>query len=792
MKWSFTATGKRRALCFLALLLIISFYDVVFLNKTFKVTTANSQALPTGAYGQENNKPAFIPVNGTDSPVLEEPVYEFIKQNLKKGILPLWNPHQACGFSLIGMIQVGIFFPLHIILYLFPQLYGWDILILVRVLLAGFFAYWFMRSMECEEIPSLATAIAFMLSGPMLLLQYWTANVDILTPVLLIALDRLIRQNKTHNIVFLAVTVALTFFAGHPEHIFLVNVYGFTFFVFRLIHLRKTANIKKTIAFLLTSYTLGIGLSAIVLFPFLHTFISEAWHGHPEGVGLFMEEQRNRAITLALPHFFQKAPITYQWQFAGWWGGYIGTLPFALAVMSLFNRHKKGLASFFAAMTVIIIGKQYGVPVINWLGHLPLFNVCRYAIHTPPLAAFSVAVLAGLGIQSILDSKNVFRKGLWFSVSLLVLAIIHMIFFSHLTKEEIPFTFPLYATLFALGVLVLFQLILFLKDKKILSQQWIALLLVGVLFAELFCYIHRERPNRFNSFGKVPYMEFLKASPQHVRGYGLFWAFYPNTATGFGVDDLGYFFGLVPKRFVKFTNTFLKENHFQNNLRPPALRAIPILDREPFLNLLNVGYIVTPKNVGQYLRQFPHYMDQIKNSLAQPVYAKEVNIHPRKEAFPRAFIVHKAIFEPNEEKALFLMKQIQNKLRFVAVINHPPIQKLSAMLKDLPLTDKSVTEIIKYSPNEVIVGALMENPGFLVLSDAYHPDWKVYVNGKDWKLFQTDYLIRSVFLPKGKYQVRFVFEPKSFYLGGYVSLAALLILILLCIFPRLKKQPTPK
>ena len=102
----------------LLLFLAISFYDVFFLGKTFKVTTCIAQALPSGPYGQENNKLAFIPVNGTDAPVLEEPIYHFLKLNFRKGILPLWNPHQACGYPLIGMIQIGMFFPLNLILYL--------------------------------------------------------------------------------------------------------------------------------------------------------------------------------------------------------------------------------------------------------------------------------------------------------------------------------------------------------------------------------------------------------------------------------------------------------------------------------------------------------------------------------------------------------------------------------------------------------------------------------------------------------------------------------------------------
>ena len=97
-------------------LLVVCFYDIVFLGKTFKVTTANAQALTYGPYGQEKNKPKFIPVNGTDTSVQDEPVYEFIKRNLKKKILPLWNPHQACGFPLIGELEIGMFFPLTFIM----------------------------------------------------------------------------------------------------------------------------------------------------------------------------------------------------------------------------------------------------------------------------------------------------------------------------------------------------------------------------------------------------------------------------------------------------------------------------------------------------------------------------------------------------------------------------------------------------------------------------------------------------------------------------------------------------
>ena len=115
---------KKEHFCIVLLLLcitIVSFYEIIFLNKTFKVTTIVAQALHNGVYGQQLNRLKFLPQNGTDTAILEEPILQFVKNTLWQGILPLWNPHQACGFPLIGIIEIGLFYPLNLIMYLLPQ-----------------------------------------------------------------------------------------------------------------------------------------------------------------------------------------------------------------------------------------------------------------------------------------------------------------------------------------------------------------------------------------------------------------------------------------------------------------------------------------------------------------------------------------------------------------------------------------------------------------------------------------------------------------------------------------------
>ncbi len=760
----------------LSLLLCAAFYDVVFLNKTLKVTTANSQALPNGVYGQEHNKPRFIPANGTDAPVSEEPIYEFIKQNLKRGILPLWNPHQACGYSLIGMLEVGIFYPLTLIVYLLPNIVSIDILILSRLLLAGLFTFWFMRRIGFKDPPAFCSALVFMLSGPMVLLQYWTANVDLLLPLLLIALNRLIiREASQHSFATLALVISLTIFAGHPEHVFFVNAFGLAFFVFQTLSLTPKNNYKKLFLSYAGAYLLGAALASIVLFPFLRNLVGEFWNGHPLGTGLLMEEQRDRALSLALPHFFQKENLTFNFTFAGWWGGYLGTLPLALVFLSLFNNHKKGLNYFFAILLLLILSKAYGLPFINWIGHLPIFDTCRYAIHTPPLAAFCVAVLSGMGFRSITSTKKLFFKALIFTIGLLIIVGIHL----YILRHAPHFHISLAASAFAFSLLLIFQIILALKDRHILKNKFLSIALLALVFLELFLYIHREHPKRFDSFAKVPYIEFLKSQNEPARSYGIFWAFYPNTATGFGVDDLGYFLGLVPTRFVDFVNALIIEDHFQKDLRPPALRAMPIEGKRQYiLDLLGVRYIIAPTSM------------RLENLFKMaPVYQKEVSIFERPTALPRAYIVHRAIFEPDKTKSLNLIGRLNTAGRQGIIISDPDNENLSVQLNSTPIEDASSVKIIHENPNEIFLTAQMEHPGFVVLTQSYHPDWKVTIDGKNAKVFQTNYLLRSVFVPQGTHEIKFTFMPLSFYAGSLLSLLSACFLLYLFAFPQKKKPP---
>jgi uncharacterized membrane protein YfhO len=65
------------------------------------------------------------------------------------------------------------------------------------------------------------------------------------------------------------------------------------------------------------------------------------------------------------------------------------------------------------------------------------------------------------------------------------------------------------------------------------------------------------------------------------------------------------------------------------------------------------------------------------------------------------------------------------------------------------------------------------------VSDQYLPGWRAWVDGKEWPIEQADYCFRAVFLDQGEHRVIFSYQPVSFRLGLWASLATLSLLVLI-------------
>src|SRR5262249_10794419 len=121
-----------------------------------------------------------------------EPWFKLISQQYWGEFnLPLWNPYNAFGTPLAATAQAQPFFPLTVFVSAHLNPWTFSLFILARLLLGGMLAYFFARQF-LGFLPSLFSAITFMLSGYFInYLNMPHLSVEVLTPGLLLAFELL-------------------------------------------------------------------------------------------------------------------------------------------------------------------------------------------------------------------------------------------------------------------------------------------------------------------------------------------------------------------------------------------------------------------------------------------------------------------------------------------------------------------------------------------------------------------------------------------------------------------------
>src|SRR6185436_19974170 len=85
----------------------------------------------------------------------------------------------------------------------------------------------------------------------------------------------------------------------------------------------------------------------------------------------------------------------------------------------------------------------------------------------------------------------------------------------------------------------------------------------------------------------------------------------------------------------------------------------------------------------------------------------------------------------------------------------------------------SRTAITHENARELVVEAVAQDDGFLLLADMYYPGWHAEVDGVPTPIYRANLSLRGIALPKGQHTVRFSYDPQSFFRGLWISLAAL-------------------
>jgi len=417
----------------LALVVIAAFSPIVFLDQTYYRNTPISPEL----LGHENKTTVFG-VTADYSDIGVWPNVKLATDLILNGTIPLWNSHTGIGAPLAAESTFHIFSPYNLGFFLPPSL--WDIPILIGVWLAGFFTFLFLRSLNLKFVPAITGGVFFMLSGS---ITWYLTNpnflVVIITPLILYSLEKIIQNRDPKFICLISISFLLTILAGHIETIVLQFLFVGIYFFYRILikgNYKKRIDKQKLIIifFCVLGFIGGLGLSAFYIFP-VYELIDNNILEHEPGIGLTHYPSIN-VITSFIPYTLGQ--IHAYWiasasGIIGFWG-YVGIFALFFSIVGVYlslKNHEDKIHRytplFFMCISVFFIMKTIGIPVVNWIGFIPILDLLLFTNYSGLIMSFSFAVSAAFGINlltKIQVDKKILSFIFIFSITLLLVLLI--------------------------------------------------------------------------------------------------------------------------------------------------------------------------------------------------------------------------------------------------------------------------------------------------------------------------------------------------------------------------------
>jgi hypothetical protein len=158
-----------------------------------------------------------------------------IRSFLSEKRWPLWNPHAFMGTPLLGNGQISAFTIFAVPVYLFNSLAGHFGEAFLKLLVAGIGMYFLSRSSELGRSASLVSGIVLMLSGHMLAwLHFPLSGGFALSPVLLLAVDKLLHCPGMAWFSFTIAGAAMLMLCGQPQTTFVIGLWIIAYSTYRV------------------------------------------------------------------------------------------------------------------------------------------------------------------------------------------------------------------------------------------------------------------------------------------------------------------------------------------------------------------------------------------------------------------------------------------------------------------------------------------------------------------------------------------------------------------------------
>ncbi len=397
----------KASLVYLALITAV-YFPVVFCGRTLSMA-ARFPWFKSGLPRQTYDMPNTFNVDIAHPAAYEEALDVFIGNQLRQGVLPLWNPYQGCGITMIGQFSTRVIFPFQIL----QNIFGWvwrDFFLLFRVFAAALGVFIFLKVLGLGFYPSLAGGIIFGFSGSMTIMLTLTekSNHSMLMPYVLLGCELLNRKINLRSISFLSITAALLVLADQPEVSFYALILVVCYYFFRISVTRDEVSWNKKAFIFLLAMLIALIISSPLYVPFLMNS-GEYYHLHPPGSTMGVQSPAPVSVLMAsvFPEFMRYrmsiAPVTvnFGWDYLG---GYLGP---AACFLILAGIKKKWWGRktylFFLVFGALMVLKNIGVPPVSWIGHLPVFDQVWTPRWTGAVWSLPLILAAAMGFEALLS-----------------------------------------------------------------------------------------------------------------------------------------------------------------------------------------------------------------------------------------------------------------------------------------------------------------------------------------------------------------------------------------------------
>src|SRR5690554_1076148 len=456
---------------------------------------------------------------------------------------------------------------------------------------------------------------------------------------------------------------------------------------------------------------------------------------------------------------------------------YIGAVVFFLFVLALFVEKRKIKYVFVAGAVLSLLlswGKNFPLLTDFFINNVPMYNKFSAVSSIQVILELCIPVLAILGLSSFLKASkeeqwDSLKKAGAITLGLLVVLLFgkgmfnftspndeYLINYLNQIVQDNSFGYgfmealqsdrsQMYsADLIRSILLVTFSgliLVLFHKDKL---KTNVAIILIGILMVGDLFLVGKNYVNEDSFVESYKMQEPFQASPldkmiledtSHFRVFELQGGM-SSARTSYFHHSIGGYSAVKPKKIQELYDYQIAKGN------------------QEVLNMLNVKYIIDSDEEGNPI---PLLND---------------------EAYGNAWFVNKVsgVFSADDE--MNALGILDKNIAFISTKNFPI--KSKEVINHYFTDSLSTIKLTEYKPNYLKYQSQNQNDGLAVFSEIYYPkDWIATIDGNQTEVFEVNYTLRALQIPKGNHTIEFRFEPQVVKTGSSIALASSLIMMLL-------------